>query len=155
MKSEIQNLVTLLKQTFEKGAWHGPALMETLNGVNETQAFKRLPGTHNIIELVAHMAAWKMYTIKKLRGDTSYKVTDELNFPKLANWDEALRLLRESQNLLLSAVETFPSEKLQEEIPGSTDHLTFYSMIHGIIQHDLYHAGQIFLIKKAMLAQTI
>ena len=155
MKSEIQNLVTLLKQSFEKGAWHGPAVMETLDGISEEQAFKRLGNTHSIIELVAHMAAWKTYTMKKLKGDTLYKVTDEMNFPKLANWEEALRQLRESQSQLLSALETFPSERLQEEIPGTTNHYTFYAIIHGIIQHDLYHAGQIMLIKKATLVQTI
>lgn len=154
MESEIKNLVSLLKQTFEKGAWHGPSVLESLEGVDEAQAFKRLGHTHSIVELVGHMAAWKTYTARKLKGDVAYKVTDEMNFPALDSLHEGMKRLHESHAALVSAVETFPAHKLSEPFPGSTTPYTFYSLIHGIIHHDLYHAGQIMLIKKATTEQT-
>lgn len=154
METEIKNIVSLLKQTFEKGAWHGPSVMDSLEEVGEAQAFQRLPDTHSIIELVAHMAAWKTYTTKKLEGDASYKVTDELNFPHPTSWEDALKRLQESQRELVSALETFPAQKLQEHIPGTTAPYTYYTLLHGIIHHDLYHTGQIVLIKKANRAQS-
>ena len=154
MESEIRNLVSLLKQTFEKGAWHGPSVLESLEGVHEAQALKRLGNTHSIVELVAHMAAWKTYTAKKLNGDDAYKVTDEMNFPALGSLQEAMKRLQESHAALISAVETFPAHKLSEPFAGSTTPYTYYSLLHGIIHHDLYHAGQIMLIKKANAEQT-
>ena len=155
MRNEIQDLMLLLQQTFEKGAWHGPSVKETLNGVDSALALRRLPDTHNIIELVSHMAAWKTYTFRKMTGDISYEVTDDLNFPALADWPAALQRLDESHNHLLSALAGFPAEKLGEQVPGTKKALTFYSLIHGVIHHDLYHAGQIMLIRKAAREQTI
>lgn len=154
MDKEIEYLVSLLKQTFEKGAWHGPSVKESIEDVDQAQAFKRLPDTHSIIELVAHMTAWRAYTIRKLKGDAEYKVTDELNFPQAESWPETLRRLEESQMLLLSELETFPAGKLQEEVPGRANPLTFYMLLHGMIHHDVYHAGQIVLIKKANTGQS-
>ena len=155
MQKEIEDISLLLKQTFEKGAWHGPAVLETLEGIGEAEVFKRLGATHSIIELVAHMAAWKTYTAKKLQGDAGYKVAEEMNFPQLTSWAEALKRLRRSQEELLSALETFPAERLNEPFPGSTTPYTCFTLIHSIIHHDLYHAGQIALIRKALAGQTI
>src|SRR5688500_1556159 len=149
METEIQNLFSLLKQTYEKGAWHGPSVMEGLENISDEQAFGRLPNTHSIIELVAHMTAWRTYIVEKLKGNVTYKVTDELNFPQIRNWKQAVQQLDESQAQLISAVEKFPSQKLQEQFPGPEQPFTYYNVLHGIIHHDLYHTGQIMLIKKA------
>ena len=78
MQSEIQKITSLLKKTFEGGAWHGPAVMENLANITETQALMKLPHTHSVIELVSHMVAWRNYVIKKLAGDINYKVSDEM-----------------------------------------------------------------------------
>jgi len=154
MENEIKNLVSLLKQTFEKGAWHGPSVQEALEKISESDAFKRLPHTHSILELIAHMTAWRIYAIKKLEGDSAYQVTADLNFPEVKNWEEAVQRLKESQQLLLSALEIFPAKKLSEQVPGKETPLTYYTLVHGIIHHDLYHTGQIMLIEKANSTQT-
>jgi uncharacterized damage-inducible protein DinB len=149
MKTETEKIISLLQHTFEKDAWHGPAVKEVLNGVTEKTALNRLPDTHSIIELVAHMTAWRTFTIKKLEGDDTYQVTDALNFPDVRDWPEALRELEASQALLLKAVEKFPEEKLSAIVPGHP--YNYYTLIHGIIHHDLYHTGQVMLIRKACL----
>lgn len=148
METEIQKIASLLKQTFEGGAWHGPAVRENLTNITEEQALRKLPNTHSIIELVSHMVTWRNYVIKKLAGDAEYKISDEMNFQDNKNWNECLQQLEDSQHQLLAAFEKFPAEKLSELVPGTKEPVTYYNLIHGIIHHDLYHTGQVGLIKK-------
>lgn len=155
MESETQYILSLLKKTFDKGAWHGPTVKESLEGLSEAQVFNRLPNTHSIIELVAHMAAWRRYVVKKLKGDVGYKVTEELNFPQPGNWEKTLNELEESQNELLAAIETSAPASLMQQVPWTNEPFSYYTILHGIIHHDLYHIGQINLIKKATLAQPL
>lgn len=151
MKSEIERLVSLLRRTFEKNAWHGPAVKEVLEGVTEQQALKRIGNTHSIIELVTHMTSWRIFVVRKLQGEDDYKVTDELNFPETTDWARALRELDESQEKLLEAIRSFPEGKLGDLVPHNTYRYTYYTLMHGIIHHDLYHTGQLSLIKRAVL----
>jgi uncharacterized damage-inducible protein DinB len=155
MEKGIQNLVSLLKQTYEKGAWHGPSVKEALENISDEQAISRLPDSHSIIELVAHMTAWRTYVIEKLKGNDAYKVADELNFPQIKNWKQAVQQLDESQVQLIAAIEKFPEEKLREKVAGFIDPYSYYTLLHSIIHHDLYHTGQIILIKKSTRPQSL
>lgn len=155
MEAEVQQILALLNKTFEKGAWHGPTVRETLDNVPREQALDRLPNTHSIIELVAHMTAWRKYVTRKLEGDVVYKVTDDLNFPDVKNWDHALKELYESQSQLMAAIEAFAPANLVEQVPWTEDPFTYYTILHGVIHHDLYHIGQINLIRKARAAQPL
>lgn len=154
MKSETEKIVSLLKRSFDKGAWHGPSVRETLATITSETSSSRLHNTHSIIELVLHMITWRNFVISKLEGK-DYKVTDEMNFPKSSDWLKAVKDLEESQTKLLALVETFPVEKLSELVPHPNAKYTFYTMLQGIIHHDLYHAGQIILISKATAKQSI
>ncbi len=149
MTMETQNIASLLQKAFVKNAWHGPSVLEVLNTITAEQSTTRIGTAHTIIELVSHMTAWRTFTTRKLEGDTDYKMTDALNFPSSGDWDQVVRELKESQEKLLQALERFPEEKLHEEVPHNTYHYTFYTMLHGIIQHDLYHLGQIVVLTKA------
>jgi hypothetical protein len=153
LKTEIQKIASLLNRTFTKGAWHGPSAMEVLGQVAESSAHKCLPGTHSIIELVAHMTSWRTFVISRLEGNSAFKITDELNFPDVNDWKKVVEDLSQSQSKLLAAVERFPVEKLSELVPGVEHKYTFYTLIHGIIHHDLYHIGQIMLINKTATDQ--
>ena len=155
METEISNLVSLLRKTFEKGAWHGPSVTEALADVTESEAAWNLPDTHSIIELVGHMQAWRAYAIQKLSGNKIFTVSDEMNFPASDSWRITLAQLNESQRALIAAIEKFPPSALRDPVPGTTSPLDFYTLLHGIVHHDLYHTGQIMLIKKVNQAQTI
>ena len=149
MKTETEKITSLLKRTFERGAWHGPSVKEALKGVDGTLALKRVNNTHSIIELVAHMTSWRLYVINRLQGNHSFALTDEKNFPKRDDWDNVLKELEETQQQLLELIEKFPVYKLSELVPVSEHNYTYYTLLNGIIHHDVYHAGQIMLIKKA------
>jgi uncharacterized damage-inducible protein DinB len=154
MPTEIEKITKLLQRSFEKGAWHGPAVKEVLQDITQETSSKRLPNTHSIIELAGHLTTWRNYVAKKLNGETAYTVPDEMNFPGITDWSKAMAGLEESQQNLLLALSKFPAEKLADLVQGVSHKYTYYTMLHGIIHHDLYHTGQIILIKKATAAQS-
>jgi len=145
--SEIRKIINTLKHTYEKDAWHGPAIKEALADIAEDVIHMRISNSHSIIELVAHMTAWRNYVTEKLKGNDLFELSDEQNFPKETDWSRALVNLEQSQNNLIQALEKTPDERLQQVVPNRK--FKFYTMLHGIIHHDLYHIGQIMLLKKA------
>lgn len=149
--SEIDRIVRMLTKTFDKGAWHGPTVREVLQNVKATHAHDRAGASHSIAELVLHMASWRQFAIRRLLGDGAYEVSPEMNFPSVANrsWEEAKEQLEESQRELIKAARAFPEDRLGELVPSSSYKYTYYTLLHGIMHHDLYHIGQIQLILKA------
>jgi uncharacterized damage-inducible protein DinB len=149
MKSEIEKLTSLLKRTFEKGAWYGPSVQEVLSKVTTDNAREKLNNTHSIIELVTHMTSWRNYVVSRLVGNVDFEVSETMNFPIEKDWAKAKAGLEESQEALMRAVASTPVEKLSELVPNASHRYTYYTLIHGIIHHDIYHTGQISLILKA------
>ena len=145
---ETKRILHLLVQSFDGHAWHGPTVMEALAGMNSDTASARIgTDTHSIHELVLHIAAWRNFVEKKLTG-IEFEMTEELNFPKPGSWDSAISSLRKSQSGLVNALVSFPESRLGDLVPGRN--YDFYTLLHGIIQHDIYHAGQIMIIKKSL-----
>jgi len=151
MKTEIQLIESLLRRTYEKNAWYGPSLQEALSGITATQSQARVNNTHSIMELVAHMTSWRKFVLSRLTGDVAFEVTDEINFPKVSDWNQVLLDLEESQQKLVGAIKDLPDEKLRELVPHGSHKYTFYTLLHGIIHHDIYHTGQISLLKKTFV----
>src|SRR5436190_24209291 len=96
------------------------------------------------------MTSWRVFATKRLQGDDDYQVSDDLNFPEPGPWNQALKDLRESQAGLIEAAKKFPDGRLGELVPSKTQKYTYYTLLHGIAQHDVYHAGQIMLIRRSV-----
>lgn len=146
MKTDVQKIIDIVSHTFEKNAWHGPAVKEVLEKLKSEHAGLRSGNSHSIEELIRHMAAWRNYVIKKLQGDERFELSDADNFPTQKNWNEAIRLLEESQQKLMEALQKTPEDLLWQKVPGRQ--FKYFVMLHGIIHHDLYHTGQIMMILK-------
>lgn len=146
MKTEIQKLADILRHSFEKNAWHGPAVMEVLSALDESIVTKKINTTHSIIELVGHMTVWRTFVTQRLLDNKDFEVTDEMNFSLPKSWPKAINALRDSQEELLYSLEQFPVDRLREIVPDRP--YKFFTMINGVIHHDLYHLGQIVLITK-------
>lgn len=144
--TEIERIANSIKQTYDGDAWHGPSLKEVLSKISQEQCAARIGNSHSIIELVLHMVAWRNFTIKKLNGDENYDVSEAENFPKSADWQKALALLDQSQNDLLAALANFNDAKLSDVVPMRN--YSFNKLLHGIVEHDIYHQGQITMIIK-------
>jgi uncharacterized damage-inducible protein DinB len=151
--TETHRINNQLKRAYEGEAWHGPSLRDLLDGVTAEQAAaKPIPNAHSIWELVNHIIAWERIVKRRLEGEALNDVPDEMNFPPVTDtseeaWQATLQSLAESNNSLRESVKRIDDAKLQQIVPKTI--YSNYFMLHGVIQHDLYHAGQIALLKKA------
>jgi uncharacterized damage-inducible protein DinB len=140
-----------MTRAYEGNAWHGPALRELLTTVTaDTATAKLLADRHSIWEIVLHVAAWKRVAARRIKGET-VKEPPEGDWPPLPatsadSWQKSLRHLDTSHRQLLEATGSLTDQRLEERTPG-TDY-TLYILLHGAIQHDLYHAGQIALLRR-------
>jgi uncharacterized damage-inducible protein DinB len=150
--SEIARIVDQMDRAFSGDSWHGPSLIAVLEGISAEDASKHpVAHAHSIWELVHHIRAWNGIVQRRLNGE-SVEATPEMDWPPVweateVAWKRALDDLRESRARLCGAVEQFPENRLSEKPGNSRD--SAYVMLHGLVQHDLYHAGQIAVLKKA------
>ena len=152
MASEVARIRGELRRAFEGEAWHGPAVLELLRDITAQQAAARpIAGAHSIWELVLHIAAWENAGRRRLNGDRA-ELPDEENFPPVkdtseAAWQRAIEELKIGHSKLYDAIAGLEESRLDEPILDGMR--SVYITLHGVIQHDLYHAGQIALLKKA------
>jgi uncharacterized damage-inducible protein DinB len=152
--SEASRIADQLRRAFDGGAWHGDSVFEILKAVTAAQAAARpIKGAHSIWELVLHIAAWDGAVLRRLDG-VAVRLSGAKNFPPVtdageAAWRAALDRVRRVHEELVAAVAALPDSRLDDMVPGKKGaHYTFYYMLHGVVQHELYHAGQIALLKK-------
>lgn len=151
--SEMERIRDQLKRSHQGEAWHGPSVREVLEGVSAEQAAARpLDGAHTIWELVLHMVAWIEVARRRLEGEQIDSLPDEENFPKISDpgeeaWRQALTLLDDAHARLDETLARFEESRLADPVPLRKD--SYYTMLHGLIQHNAYHAGQIVLLGKA------
>ncbi len=152
--TEAARIADQLRRAFEGEAWHGDSLREILKGVSAERAAARpIKNGHTICELVLHIAAWDG-AVRRRMGGVAVTLSDAENFPPVtdtseAAWGTAMAGLRRAHEELIAAVSALPDSRLYEPVPGKEGaHYTFYYMLHGVVQHELYHAGQIALLKK-------
>ena len=153
-QSEAFRIADQLLRAFDGEAWHGDSLFEILEGVTAAQAAARpIAGAHTIWELVLHIVAWDGAVLRRL-GGAAVELSDAENFPPVrdtseAAWRLALAQVRRGHEELVAAVASLPDSRLEDMVPGKEGaHYTSYYMLHGVVQHELYHAGQIALLKK-------
>jgi uncharacterized damage-inducible protein DinB len=151
---EIQRILDQMDRAFAGDAWHGPPLKSLLHGLLAEDASKHpIDGAHSIWELVLHLSAWNDIIRHELTGERA-EVTGEKDWPPVwetseVAWKRALANLDESHNRLREAAAGLRDDQL-DDIPVTRTRNTRYVMLHGVVQHNLYHAGQIALLKKAV-----
>jgi uncharacterized damage-inducible protein DinB len=152
---ETARLADQIRRAFEGDAWHGDSVLELLKGVDaRIAAAHPIKNAHSIWELVLHVAAWDD-AVRLRTGGTAVTLSDAQNFPPVKDssdgaWRKAIEHAKLAHNELAQAVAAFPDSRLQEQVPGKTErYYNFFYMFSGIVQHELYHAGQIALLKKA------
>jgi uncharacterized damage-inducible protein DinB len=149
--SEKANIVENLKRLQEGNAWYGPSLRDILKNVSpEMAAARPAPGTHTIWELLTHISVWEKVFQRRLEGH-AVNEPEEGDFPSTkdlspAAWNAAKEDLESNHQKLMRTITELPDSRLNETVPGKDYPIRF--MLVGLIQHHVYHAGQISLIKK-------
>ncbi|MBK6911220.1 MAG: DinB family protein [bacterium] len=155
--NELSSHLVQIRSAFEGPAWHGPALLEALDGVTPHVAKRRwVDGAHTIWEIALHTVAWKRTVVKFLDGAEKIVVEEDENFPRPeagdeAEWGHVLNELKIAQAEFLATVSRFGNARLYETPKGRE--WTYNTWIFGVVHHDLYHAGQIMLLRKAAEAE--
>ena len=155
--SEVDRIRDQFRRAFDGEAWHGPSVMALLNGVTAKHAEAHpIPGAHSIWELTQHIRAWESACLRRLNGDPAQLPDQEdweaLNDFSEAAWEKTQQSLVETHEQLLQAIAAVDDSRLDQPI---IDHpaipfSSVYVTLHGGVQHDLYHAGQIAILKKAL-----
>ena len=149
-------LLQLIDDAYEKQTWHGPNLRGSLRGLSIGQALWRPSRErHNIWEVVVHGAYWKYTVRRRLLGEKrgSFPLKGSNWFPrsdssKAKAWKNDFLLLDECHRSMREAIASIPESKLNVKPP--TSKYTNTAIIYGIANHDIYHAGQIQLLKRLM-----
>lgn len=156
MPSEIRQLLLLIDAAYNRRSWHGTNLRGSIRGLSARQAaWRPAAGRHNVRELVVHAAYWKYAGVRRLtraaRGSFPLKGSNwfERSDPRdEQGWKSDIALLDRTHKELRAAVAALPATALRRTPPGST--VSTFALLSGIAAHDLYHAGQIQLIKRLM-----
>jgi hypothetical protein len=156
MDAEINTLLSLIDEAFEKKAWHGPNLRGSLRGVTAQHAAWRLKEErHNIWEIVLHAAYWKYIVTRRLRGEKrgSFPIKGSNWFVRPISstekaWREDIRLLEDQHRKMRDAIATMHPKEIHRT-PGRSK-ISNLRMIYGIAAHDIYHTAQIQLLKRLM-----
>lgn len=153
---EIGMLLRIIEEGFHSKSWHGPNLRGSLRGLTQEEAaWRPARGCHNIWEIAVHCAYWKYIVRRRLlgekRGSFSLKGSNWIVRPAvltLAAWKSDLRLLEDCHRSLCEAVAALDQRTLGTTPKGSA--VGNRAIITGIAAHDVYHAGQIQLLKRMM-----
>ena len=146
----IERILDQLNAAYGGDAWHGPALRQLLEDVTEEEArAKPVADAHSIFELVAHARAWMDVVTERLSG-TPRELTSEEDFADVASmsWPTALEELDRAESRVCDAVARLADDDLDRKVAGKP--YSVYVLVHGLVQHNVYHAGQIALLKKAV-----
>jgi uncharacterized damage-inducible protein DinB len=155
MNTECIRIADQLRRAFEGKAWHGPSLRELLATVSAEQASAHpITAGHSIWELASHIEVWTQAAAQAVDGAPMPKIVgtpqdwppvDEVS-PR--TWEVATGHLFATAARLATAIEQFGDSRLSEMVPGRQ--YGFYYLFHGVVQHSLYHGGQIALLKRAV-----
>lgn len=154
MNTECLRIADQLRRAFSGVAWHGPAIRELLAGVTAAQARARpLASAHTIWEIVLHIETWLNAALDGAGGVPLPKsLAAEKDWPVPSSDTEAWALatdrMCETAERLAKAIEGFSDARLQENVSGRR--YDFYFLFHGVVQHSLFHGGQIAMLKRAV-----
>lgn len=153
--SEAPRIADQLKRSIRGTAWHGPSVLEILGDVTADEAVHRpIPDAHSIAELVLHITAW-LGAVTRGLDSRSTQLTAEEDWPPVPqpfDWPAVMQQLRDASLQLRARVTTLADTDLEHTVRGYDQDFSIYVLLHGVVQHNIYHAGQLALLKKALRA---
>lgn len=155
MNTEILQIAEQLKDAYEGDSWFGKNAKTLLAEAEAVNVFEKPNGQHSILELLWHIITWREFTISRLRQDTGtdlhyFEQNDwrELDHGNKSLWQEGLKKLQKVHNELVEVLQQQQDSLLIEHVPGRA--YNFRKLLHGIVQHDIYHLGQVAYIIKLL-----
>jgi uncharacterized damage-inducible protein DinB len=155
MNKEIQYITSLLKKTYDGDPWFGSSIKKIVAEVDAKTALQKPNQQHSILELIYHMLTWREFIISRLQPGNDKTVQyfekndwRELDHNDLSLWEKGLQLLENTQQLLTVLLGNLTDDILSKQVTDREYNYRF--LFHGVIQHDIYHLGQIAYVKKLL-----
>ena len=149
----VAGIIDDLHRSIEGDSWQGPSIREIVDGVSAADAAEHpVPGAHSIWELLHHVTAWVRAVHSRIQGNAT-ELEGDADWPPIDDrsesaWKAAFEDLRRAQAELTAALHSLRDEHLDGPVPNrgyDRGH-----MLHGLAQHNAYHAGQMSLLKRAL-----
>lgn len=158
-RREVDRIADQFERACSGDAWYGPSVRSALDGVDARTAVAHpVAGAHSISEIVLHMSAWAQEVARRLRvGVADDPVEGDWPSRTIRNeseWQDAIASLEAANAELLAAIRAMDEARLEDVVGDARDRalgsgVTQYVTLHGLVQHHVYHAGQISLLKRA------
>ena len=146
---EIREIIKTLQDIYSGDPWYGPNIRTVIEDIPESELFIRHGCSHSIFELLFHIIAWRLFVIRRLKGEPEEGKIDLENWIDIAHLTnpdlkKIIEKLDEIQEELLLLLESINDSKLSMVVEEKN--YTFRKMLTGLMHHDLYHLGQISLL---------
>ena len=155
MNQQVLLIAEQLKEAYEGSPWFGRNIQSLLHDAASVDVFQRPEGQHSILDLLWHMILWREFTISRIRFDQSrpkeyFEENDwrKLDYNDLNLWPGGMKQFREVHNELVEVLQQQNDDLLLKTVPDRDYH--FKLLLYGIVQHDIYHAGQIAYVTKLL-----
>jgi uncharacterized damage-inducible protein DinB len=150
--SEIERITEQIASGYRDGAWPGVSVRDVLRSLSASEAAAHpVAGCHSAWEIALHISFWHDAVRRRLGGDpVDYQDDEDWPMPAdptPANWQAALDGMDTVHQALVDTVRLLEPDTLERAVPGKS--FNVYFMLHGVPQHDLYHGGQVVLLRKA------
>jgi len=158
MRKEIDYIITTLRSVLDGEPWYGRSVMKLLQEIDPAIVHKTpKENSHSLLELLYHMNTWAEFTLKRLEKDEEKDLAsfEKLDWREIGpdehTWEKAMAQFKVTHDLIIELLETKDDEFLSGEVDYREYNFRF--LLHGIIQHDIYHVGQIAYLKKLLCGE--
>jgi uncharacterized damage-inducible protein DinB len=155
MRQQIGHIISALRTVVEGEPWFGKPVMTLLHEINPANVYKKPnDNSHSVIELLYHMLNWAEFTLKRIENedDEDVAIFDRQDWrpinPNEHTWEKAIAQFKVTNDLIIEALQSKNDAFLNEKVDYREYNFRF--LLNGLIQHNIYHAGQIAYLKKLL-----
>lgn len=148
---EAKRIIQLFEDLYHGDPWIDVTILETLKNISAKQAIKKIaPGRNSIWQMVNHITSWRENVLLRVQGNEIITPSNnyfmEITDTSENAWKKSMKRLENSQHQWITFLKTFDESDFDKIYPNNK--MSYYKHIHGILQHDAYHLGQIVLLSK-------
>ncbi len=154
MNNEIKSIISSLDNTLNGHPWYGRSVYEILEEIDTDKQFIRPNGSHSLLDLLYHMVTWAEFAQKRIEKEpiTDMEAFDALDWrhidPDQHDWQSGLNDLKKSHAAIIALLHKKDDAFLEEKVEYRNYNFRF--LLHGLIQHNIYHLGQVAYLGKLL-----
>ncbi len=149
--TETKRIISLFKKLYEGDPWIDVNIIDTLKNITAEKAQKRIAqGSNNIWEIVQHIISWRQNVLQRLEGKDmntpAHNYFEKIENKSTEDWKNTMKTIALTHKQWIRFLENFKTSNFDKIY--TPNEMTYYEHIHGILQHNAYHLGQIVMLSK-------